>query len=434
VVPKLFKGGKSFKSLAAYLLHDAEKAQTEERVGWTHTLNLASDNPNAAVDEMLWTFRAADWLKEQAGARAGGRRLDNPVRHFSLNWHPSENPSREHMVETVQSYMKAMGWQEHQALLVCHTDKSHAHVHVMVNAVHPETGRSLTASFERRWAQRWALDYEQGHDRVFCDQRLKPVAEREASPTREAWLKMKEAEQANDRAEYARIRTDFDYFARGDERTGKNKEWDLLKGHQRKEREDYFAEGKQRFKEVRNMAFMRVKREYRSKWHNFYKAKKSGKVPEERLKEWKEKLVSDQRETLNQQRDGVCGDLRRQRDYAYDLLLRHQRDARKELKERQALGLRTYTLLDNVRPPEPMEHKYRLAAQEVARTKEEPKRASKADSTRDRDPGELRASERDSGSGFGNPGLRAASEHQSEVERLKQRWSRHRDGRRSERD
>src|SRR2546423_8135619 len=142
MIPRLFTAGKSFKGVARYLTHDPEKAQTAARVDWTHTLNLAHDDIPSAVDEMLWTYRAADMLKRQAGVAAGGRRLDSPAKHLSLNWHPSEHPIKEHIIETVRDFLKHMGWHEHQAVLVGHNDR-HPHVHVLVNAVHPETGRAL---------------------------------------------------------------------------------------------------------------------------------------------------------------------------------------------------------------------------------------------------------------------------------------------------
>src|ERR1043166_3197997 len=105
--------GTSFKWLGYYLTHDP-KAQTTERVAWTHTLNLANDTVPEAVNEMVWTARAADWLKRQAGRSTGGSRLKNPVKHFSLNWHPSEHPDREHMIAAVENFLAHMGWREHQ--------------------------------------------------------------------------------------------------------------------------------------------------------------------------------------------------------------------------------------------------------------------------------------------------------------------------------
>ncbi len=68
----IHKAGKSFKGLATYLTHDP-KAKSDERVGWTHTLNLAHDHVGSAVGEMMWTSRSAELLKQEAGVRAGGR-------------------------------------------------------------------------------------------------------------------------------------------------------------------------------------------------------------------------------------------------------------------------------------------------------------------------------------------------------------------------
>ena len=93
MTPKIQTRGKSFKGLATYLTHDP-KADTDKRVAWTHTLNLTHDHIPSAVDEMLWTARAAELLKEEAGIRAGGKQVDNPVKHFSLNWSPEDNPSQ----------------------------------------------------------------------------------------------------------------------------------------------------------------------------------------------------------------------------------------------------------------------------------------------------------------------------------------------------
>jgi hypothetical protein len=66
MIGRISQGGSSFKGLAAYLTHDA-KANTDERIAWTHTLNLANDDIPSAVNEMLWTARDAELLKQEAG-------------------------------------------------------------------------------------------------------------------------------------------------------------------------------------------------------------------------------------------------------------------------------------------------------------------------------------------------------------------------------
>jgi hypothetical protein len=77
MIVKISGSGKSFKGLSTYLMHDPN-ANTDERVAWTHTLNLANDHVPSAVDEMYWTAQNAELLKQQAGIRAGGRSTENP--------------------------------------------------------------------------------------------------------------------------------------------------------------------------------------------------------------------------------------------------------------------------------------------------------------------------------------------------------------------
>src|SRR5258708_17618360 len=200
MIVKIMSSGKSFAGTANYLTHDPE-AQTDERVAWTHTHNLANDHVPSAVDEMVWTARNAELLKQEAGVRAGGRSTENPVKHLSLNWSPEDNPTREHMVETTEEFLRTIRWQEHQALLVAHDDKDYSHVHVMLNAVHPETGLRLDDNFDHRRAQAWALKYEQEQGRVYCEQRLKNPEERENAPPRNIWTAFQENEKKFEQAE-----------------------------------------------------------------------------------------------------------------------------------------------------------------------------------------------------------------------------------------
>jgi Relaxase/Mobilisation nuclease domain len=348
MVPKLRPAGKSFKSLVLYLLHDPNKAKTSERVGWTHTLNTAADSPSLAVDEMLWTLRAAEDLKREAGVRAGGRHLKNPVKHFALNWHPSENPTRDHMIAKVESFLAHMGWKDHQALIVSHTDK-HPHVHVMLNTVHPETGKVLDAGLERRRAQEWAKAYERENGLIFCEERLKPKQEREKSPTREAWQRMKPSERAHDRDEIERLNKTPDYFARHDATDMNGREWEALKAYQKQQREQFFLGGKAAFRDARNAAFREIRAEFRGQWNVYYATARNGH-DRASLAETKVALMAAQNRALDERRTVTCDALREQRDTAYESMLAQQRFDRAELDKRQAQGLRTYHLFDMVYP------------------------------------------------------------------------------------
>jgi hypothetical protein len=348
MVPKLFKSGKSFKTLSLYLLHDPKKAKTAERVHWTHTLNLASDHPALAVDEMLWTYRAAEDLKRQAGVPAGGRPLENPVRHFSLNWHPSETPLREHMIETVESFLAHMHWGDRQALIVCHEDK-HPHVHVMVNSVHPETGRALDTSFEKRRAQEWALEYERTHQLIFCEERLKPIDQRTPSPTRATWEQLRTYEREDDRAQLEKFGKPEAYFERNDGDTAQAREWEALKTYQRLQRMQFFADGKEAYRQVRHAAYREVRTEFREEWRGYYKARREG-MEEDRLTFLKSGILQEQQEALDERRSAACAELREQRDLQYLALLTHQKEERQELRDSQDRGERSYDLFDVLYP------------------------------------------------------------------------------------
>ncbi len=289
MIVKLFSAGKSFTGLGTYLTHDAG-ADTAERVAWTHTLNCANDHVPSAIHEMYGTYLDAELLKEEAGVRKGGRPLENPVKHFSLNWHPDETPDRAQIIAAAEDYLAHMSWQEHQAVLANHTDKAHAHVHVMLNAVHPETGAKLDDGLERRRSSAWAAEYEREHGRIYCEQRLAPVEEREPSPTRPAWMAMKEAEQAQSRLDAAREAAERAREATETRMPTRNEEWQILKDEQRETRTAFFADGRDAFRDLRRAVFHDVRQEFRDEWGAYYAARREG-MHGEALQQMKDDLV-----------------------------------------------------------------------------------------------------------------------------------------------
>jgi Relaxase/Mobilisation nuclease domain len=332
MIVKISGSGKSFKGLSTYLTHDPN-ANTDERVAWTHTLNLANDHVPSAVDEMVWTARNAELLKQEAGVRAGGRSTENPVKHISLNWAPDDNPTREHMVGTSESFLKHMGWSEHQAVLIAHDDKSYKHVHIMLNVVHPETGLRLNDGFEQRRAQAWALEYEREQGRIHCDQRQKNAGDREENMPRNIWM----AFQVNEK-EFIRAEKIMSENASEIPENPKNAEWKILKEFQRDERIAFFAQGRAEFSALRNSIYREVREEFRERWADFYEMRKNG-ADAESLAEAKAQLVADQKAVLEPRRDEACQELRESRDIRYRELHDDQKEMRAELRWRQDVGL-----------------------------------------------------------------------------------------------
>lgn len=129
---------------------------------WSDTVNLVSA-PEGAWFEMFATARDQALLKQQAGHDARGRKNAKPVLHYTLSWAASDNPSAEHMRETVLASLKAIKLDHHQALIAAHGDKDHLHAHVVVNTVDPRTGLTAPLKFTKQAFSRWAEDYERAH-------------------------------------------------------------------------------------------------------------------------------------------------------------------------------------------------------------------------------------------------------------------------------
>lgn len=174
MVPKIAKKGASFKGAAAYYLHD-KGASTDERVEWTETRNLATDDADLAWRIMAATASCQDRLKSNAGIKATGRKSADVVMTYSIAWHPDEKKSltREEMAQAAYDSLEALGAENHQALLVCHSDEPHPHVHIMLNRVSPEDGRMLSSSKEKLNLSRWAQTYEETRGKVWCKERVK---------------------------------------------------------------------------------------------------------------------------------------------------------------------------------------------------------------------------------------------------------------------
>ena len=67
-------------------------------------------------------------------------RVTGPVYHLTISFDPNDLVTPAQMQAVADRVLSDLGLAEHQALLVAHQDRSHPHVHIMVNRVHPETG------------------------------------------------------------------------------------------------------------------------------------------------------------------------------------------------------------------------------------------------------------------------------------------------------
>ena len=71
-------------------------------------------------------------------------RCKDALCHYELAWPPGERPTRPQWTDAALHTLKALGYKDHQYMIVAHDDKKHFHIHVMVNKVHPETLKAHT--------------------------------------------------------------------------------------------------------------------------------------------------------------------------------------------------------------------------------------------------------------------------------------------------
>ena len=183
MVPAITACGRSFRGAARYYLHDKRQPDeamrlTTDRVAWAETVNLPTADPERAWKIMAHTALAQGHLKAAAGTKATGRKLKKPVFAYSIAWHPSERPTKAAMMKTARESLKEQGLDEHQAIILCHTDEPQAHVHIIVNRVHPATGKAATLSNSKLKLSQWAEAYELKRGKILCPQRVKNNARR----------------------------------------------------------------------------------------------------------------------------------------------------------------------------------------------------------------------------------------------------------------
>ncbi len=177
-------------SAAEYFLTDKGPAQSADRVGFTATRNLATQDPMKALRLMAFTAGHAHEIRVAAVTAAAkavgmsydayvreanpfrGRKGEKPVYTLSLAWQPGDaSATKETMLKAADEVRKVLGLQDHQCLIVEHTDTSHRHVHLIINRVHPTTGKYASVANDRLKLSQWALDWEKRHGQVLCPAR-----------------------------------------------------------------------------------------------------------------------------------------------------------------------------------------------------------------------------------------------------------------------
>lgn len=121
--------GTGFRGAMSYLLSGGRENPDPDRVAWTATRNLMIDDPDFAPRLMRATANQSIRCKK-------------PLYHLVISWRQEENPTREDMEMVADTTLGDLDLAEHQVVYVAHRDTDHQHMHIVINRVHPETGRA----------------------------------------------------------------------------------------------------------------------------------------------------------------------------------------------------------------------------------------------------------------------------------------------------
>ena len=185
MTPRVMNRGYSFNGLFAYLMHDKDHAETSDRVGWTHYHNIPANDPDGAMRWLAFNSMNAEKFKQEyahlngteveyRGANASGKN----VYHYSLAWHPEENPDKDHMLKSVLETLDVLGLTHHPVFITSHVDEPQPHVHVATSLVDPYTGKTKTMSKDHVHLSEWANDYEKEHG-IYCKKRVENNKQRQ---------------------------------------------------------------------------------------------------------------------------------------------------------------------------------------------------------------------------------------------------------------
>ena len=99
---------------------------------------------------MIDTAQNAAALKKANGGRA--RNVEKPVYHYSLSFPYQQGqpaPSHEEMISAARDSLKAIGLQDHQAVMIIHNDEKHPHIHIMAKGAKVVTVSAIPALAEK---------------------------------------------------------------------------------------------------------------------------------------------------------------------------------------------------------------------------------------------------------------------------------------------
>ena len=113
-------GRSSFEALQKYLTLERQPG----------TRNFVERGPSVLSNNLLSLETAATEMRAVASQN---RLVTQPLMHFQMAWNPGEKPTQAQWQTSAERAVQALDFKQHQYVIVAHENKSHFHVHVMLN-------------------------------------------------------------------------------------------------------------------------------------------------------------------------------------------------------------------------------------------------------------------------------------------------------------
>ena len=113
----------------------------------------------AVISQSLLSAETA--IVEMKATASMNVRVGDPILHFQISWREGERPDQGEWLKSATRSIEALGFSEHQYVVVAHDDTDNFHVHVMLNRVHPETYNAHNPRLSNLTLHRTARELEQ---------------------------------------------------------------------------------------------------------------------------------------------------------------------------------------------------------------------------------------------------------------------------------
>ncbi|MDE4063866.1 relaxase/mobilization nuclease domain-containing protein [Phaeobacter gallaeciensis] len=120
--------GVKFKELVLNLFEGDTEKLSAHRPVWSEVRNIPIKDARVVAGCMQATTSLSILVKR-------------PVYHLCISWPEEAQLQKEEQINVADTLTSDLGLSEHQCLIVSHTGGARPHIHIVVNTVHPDTGR-----------------------------------------------------------------------------------------------------------------------------------------------------------------------------------------------------------------------------------------------------------------------------------------------------